>query len=69
MESAMYRRVIGTELWHSTAECSYWPADNFEEKENPTIGRRCSACWALQSAKDRRSAAREKLYKPKPSGR
>jgi len=51
----MFRRLIGTELWHSEPECSFWPKYNFEEKENPTTTNLCKVCIAIASAKGRRS--------------
>ena len=40
----MYRRQIGTELWHSSPECMFWPQSNYDEMEYPSIGKLCSAC-------------------------
>jgi hypothetical protein len=47
----VFRRKIGARVWHSSPECFSWPKTNFEEKEHPTIGRRCSNCWAIEDAK------------------
>jgi len=58
----MFRRTIGTELWHSEPECSFWPKYNFEEKENPTTTNRCKVCIAIEAEKDHRS---EEDKKPK----
>ncbi len=40
----MYRRQFGTELWHSSPECEFWPQSNYDEMEYPSIGKLCSAC-------------------------
>jgi hypothetical protein len=50
----VFRRKIGARVWHSSPECFSWPKTNFEEKEHPTIGHRCSNCWAIEDAKARR---------------
>jgi hypothetical protein len=60
----MYRRLIGTELWHSSPECIFWPKSNYDELEYPSIGKLCSACEQRETAQDRLSAEREKFNKP-----
>ena len=44
----MFRRVVGTEIWHSVPTCPFWPLKDFEEKEHPTIGHRCRRCLQLE---------------------
>lgn len=56
----MFRRLIGTEIWHSSPECEFWPTQDFEDKETPTIGHRCVTCRRIEAAKDAESAAQSK---------
>ena len=63
----MYRRMIGTALWHSTPECFSWPKRNYEEQEHPTLGKRCTACREIEArrkakpARDRRLVERRSV--------
>jgi hypothetical protein len=54
----MYRRLIGTEVWHSSRECPLWPKSNYDEMEYPSIGKLCPACERREA--DRDSASRQK---------
>jgi hypothetical protein len=46
--AGMFRRWIGQEIWHSVPTCPFWPLRNFEERQHPTIGRRCRTCLHLE---------------------
>ena len=61
----MYRRLIGTELWHSSPECIFWPKSNYDELEYPSIGKLCSACEQRETAQGRQSAEGKKADKSK----
>jgi|SRR5581483_5150042 len=40
-----YRKSINRQTWHSTAECSHWPLDDFIELDSrPFAGELCSEC-------------------------
>ena len=56
----MYRRLIGTEVWHSSPECPLWPKSGYDEMEYPSIGKLCSACERKESDRDLDSAAKQK---------
>jgi hypothetical protein len=61
----VFRRRIGKKVWHSSPECFSWPTTDFEEKEHPTIGHRCSKCWAIEDAKARQPVKQAKPNDPK----
>lgn len=61
----MYRRLIGTELWHSSPNCTFWPNANYDEMEYPSIGKLCPACEQRETAQDRRSVESENSNKAK----
>ena len=44
----MYRRLNGTEVWHSNAGCVAWPLLNFEEKGPAASGKVCAECIELE---------------------
>lgn len=53
----MYRRFNGAELWHLNAGCMSWPLLNFEEKEQPAVGKLCKECLELEQMVARRPPA------------
>ncbi len=46
-----YRKVKGSDTWHFCANCSRWPASNYDEQySKPTSGELCNECKAKKEA-------------------
>jgi uncharacterized protein (DUF433 family) len=47
----VYRRRVGRDTWHWCKNCSFWPADGYEENSSkPRAGDFCNECRAKQAA-------------------
>jgi hypothetical protein len=45
--ASTYRRKKGSETWHFCANCSNWPAGDYEEQVTaPSTGELCNECRA-----------------------
>jgi CheY-like chemotaxis protein len=49
---SVYRRKRSSQVWHLCANCSGWPAEDYDEQRVPPIGQLCNECTVKREAND-----------------
>jgi two-component system cell cycle response regulator CpdR len=46
----IYRRTHGSQTWHFRLDCSNWPVENYEERDNePALDQVCNECKSKEA--------------------
>ena len=57
MNGSIYRRNVGSQVWHTNPRCASWPLLNFKEQPRPAVGKVCPKCIELEASRTASSRA------------